>query len=77
MTARPRHVSEPRYLTVAQVAALFGCSADTVYGWVRDRKIAYMRLPSGPKKPGAIRIGRAALEALEPSDSARIPEGGE
>lgn len=71
MLERARRV-EPQYLTVAQVAALFGCSTDTVYGWVRDGKIAYMRLPSGPKKPGAIRIARAALKALEcPKEAAQ------
>ncbi len=54
----------PRYLTVAQTAKeLQTCSA-TVYNLVREKKITYLRLPGGPKKPGLIRIPRDAIKGF-------------
>ncbi len=50
------------YLTVAQTAEHFGLSTASVYNLVTSGQITYMRLPGGPKKPGAIRIQIEAFE---------------
>lgn len=34
-------------LVATDVAALFGVSEKTVYGWVRDRSIPYFQTPKG------------------------------
>ena len=46
----------PRYLTVAQTAKELQVCRETVYGWVRDGRIAVFRVG------GLIRIPRSALE---------------
>ena len=48
----------PRYLTVAQTAEELQVCRATVYGWVRDGRIAVFRVG------GLIRIPRDAIEGL-------------
>ena len=48
-----------RYLTVAQTAELLQVCRETVYKWIRNREIDYLKLPGA-----SYRIPRDALEKL-------------
>ena len=71
-------VVEPRYLTVAQAAMELQTCPATVYNLVREKKITYLRLPGGPKKPGLIRIPRDAIKGFlcEASPSSSTSKAG-
>jgi excisionase family DNA binding protein len=58
MSPAPPNPSSP-YLTVAQAAALLQVSRETVYDWVRGRKIDFLALPGV-----SIRIPRAAIDGF-------------
>ncbi len=60
-------MTNPRYLTVAQVAEELHVCRETVYSWVRDGRIAVFRLG------GIIRIPREALEEFVTPASAPPP----
>ena len=62
-------MSNPRYLTVAQVAKELQVCRETVYGWVRDGLITVARLPRGK----TLRIPREALEEFVTPASAPPP----
>ena len=53
-------MTNPRYLTVAQVAKELQVCRETVYGWVRHELIAVAHLPGGK----TLRIPREAIEEL-------------
>jgi excisionase family DNA binding protein len=54
----------PRYLTVAQTAELLQVCRETVYKWIRNREIDYLKLPGA-----SYRIPRDALEKRHPAEN--------
>jgi excisionase family DNA binding protein len=60
----------PRYLTVAQTAELLQVCRETVYKWIRNREIDYLKLPGL-----SYRIPRDALEEfLQPAENPPPPQ---
>lgn len=59
----------PELLTAKQVAAITGVTEDTVWSWIRTKKIESIKLPTG-----RYRVTREAVNAALGVEQAKTPE---